>query len=346
MKFVYPEFLWGLTALSIPIIIHLFHFRRYKTLYFSSLKFLQYLDQQQKSVRTLKHWIILALRMLAIIFLVLAFAQPFKPVDDSLNEMGNPLLSIYIDNSFSMSAKGTEGELLSEAREKARKMLNEVPLETRILLHTNLMNGIESRLISKVEALEKSTEAKIDELTRKNAEKLAKMAAECKEKVDSAVKEKNDKIEAMARDHSEKLAKNTQECNKKVADAEKEKNDKIAALQADHNAKIEALTKDANEKVNKITKEKDAKVEAITKHFSQLIDQTKKEADEKNEKAAAEHAEKLASLNKNYKEKIAETETQAFERVKKVQNEAHEQLTKASVQHKKREDELNDAIEN
>jgi hypothetical protein len=154
MKFVYPEFLWGLTALSIPIIIHLFHFRRYKTLYFSSLKFLQYLDQQQKSVRTLKHWIILALRMLAIIFLVLAFAQPFKPVDDSLNEMGNPLLSIYIDNSFSMSAKGTEGELLSEAREKARKMLNEVPLETRILLHTNLMNGIESRLISKVEALE------------------------------------------------------------------------------------------------------------------------------------------------------------------------------------------------
>jgi hypothetical protein len=154
MKFVYPEFLWGLTALSIPIIIHLFHFRRYKTLYFSSLKFLQYLDQQQKSVRTLKHWIILALRMLAIIFLVLAFTQPFKPVDDSLNEMGNPLLSIYIDNSFSMSAKGTEGELLSEAREKARKMLNEVPLETRVLLHTNLMNGIESRLISKVEALE------------------------------------------------------------------------------------------------------------------------------------------------------------------------------------------------
>ncbi|MFM7662631.1 MAG: BatA domain-containing protein [Bacteroidota bacterium] len=154
MKFVYPEFLWGLTAISIPIIIHLFHFRRYKTLYFSSLKFLQYLDQQQKSVRKLKHWIILVLRMLAIVFLVFAFAQPYKPVDESLNKMGNPFLSIYIDNSFSMSAKGTEGELLSEAREKARKMLKDLPLETRVLLHTNLMNGIESRLISKVEAIE------------------------------------------------------------------------------------------------------------------------------------------------------------------------------------------------
>jgi hypothetical protein len=154
MKFVYPEFLWGLTALSIPIIIHLFHFRRYKTLYFSSLKFLQYVDQQKKSVRKLKHWIILLLRMLAITFLVLAFAQPYKPVDESLNQAGSPFLSIYIDNSFSMTAKGTEGELLSEAREKARKMLNDAPLETRVLLHTNLMNGIESRLISKVEALE------------------------------------------------------------------------------------------------------------------------------------------------------------------------------------------------
>jgi hypothetical protein len=154
MKFVYPEFLWALTAISIPIIIHLFHFRRYKTLYFSSLKFLQYLDRQKKSVRTLKHWIILALRILALIFLVLAFAQPYKPVDETLNQQGNPFLSIYIDNSFSMTAKGTEGELLSEAREKARKILKEVPLETRVLLHTNLMNGIESRLISKVEALE------------------------------------------------------------------------------------------------------------------------------------------------------------------------------------------------
>lgn len=154
MKFVYPEFLWGLTAISIPIIIHLFHFRRYKTLYFSSLKFLQYLDQQQKSVRKLKHWIILVLRMLAIVFLVFAFSQPYKPVDESLNEMGNPFLSIYIDNSFSMSAKGTEGELLSEAREKARKIIKDLPLETRVLLHTNLMNGIESRLISKVEAIE------------------------------------------------------------------------------------------------------------------------------------------------------------------------------------------------
>jgi hypothetical protein len=154
MKFVYPEFLWGLTALAVPIIIHLFHFRKYKTLYFSSLKFIQYLDQQKKSVRKLKHWLILALRILALVFLVLAFAQPYLPVENSANAGAKPFLSIYIDNSFSMTAKGTEGELISEAREKARKMLQDVAPETRVLLHTNLMNGVESRLITKVEALE------------------------------------------------------------------------------------------------------------------------------------------------------------------------------------------------
>ena len=154
MKFVYPEFLWGLTALAVPIIIHLFHFRKYKTLYFSSLKFIQYLDQQKKSVRKLKHWLILALRILALVFLVLAFAQPYLPVENSVNAGAKPFLSIYIDNSFSMTAKGTEGELISEAREKSRKMLQEVAPETRVLLHTNLMNGIESRLITKMEALE------------------------------------------------------------------------------------------------------------------------------------------------------------------------------------------------
>ncbi|MBK6523382.1 MAG: BatA domain-containing protein [Sphingobacteriaceae bacterium] len=38
MMFVYPLFLWALTAISIPIIIHLFNFRRYKK--FISLMFI------------------------------------------------------------------------------------------------------------------------------------------------------------------------------------------------------------------------------------------------------------------------------------------------------------------
>ncbi len=154
MKFVYPEFLWSLFALSIPIIIHLFNFRKYKTLYFSSLKFIKQIEQQTRSTQQLKHLILLLLRLLALTSLIIAFAQPYIPIDSTMESGGKPVLAIYLDNSFSMTAKGTEGELLSEAREMARKMISNASLDTRILLNTNKLNGIEQRLITKVEALD------------------------------------------------------------------------------------------------------------------------------------------------------------------------------------------------
>lgn len=154
MKFVYPEFLWALFALAIPIIIHLFNFRKYKTLYFSSLQFIKHVDQQTRSTQKLKHLLVLALRLLVYTFIIFAFSQPYIPANEGSETAGKPVLAIYIDNSYSMTAKGTEGELLSEAREMSRKMINSATLETRILLTTNAMSGIEQRLLTKVDALD------------------------------------------------------------------------------------------------------------------------------------------------------------------------------------------------
>lgn len=154
MKFVYPEFLWALFSLAIPIIIHLFNFRRYKILYFSSLKFIQRLEQQTRSTQRLKHLLLLALRLLALAALIIAFAQPYKVVENSHSKGGSPVLAIYIDNSFSMTAKGAEGELISEACETARGILVKAAADVRVLLNTNTMGGLEQRLVTKAEALE------------------------------------------------------------------------------------------------------------------------------------------------------------------------------------------------
>lgn len=153
MKFEYPGFLFAFLLLAIPIIIHLFNFRRYKVLYFSSLQFLKQVDEQTKSTQKLKHLLVLIARLLAFSALILAFAQPYLPVADNAKSGGNPVLAIYLDNSFSMTLKGTEGELLSEAREQARKLIQKASVETRIILATNEMSGIEQRLVTKVEAL-------------------------------------------------------------------------------------------------------------------------------------------------------------------------------------------------
>ncbi|MFM6934666.1 MAG: BatA domain-containing protein [Flavobacteriales bacterium] len=153
MEFVHPERLWLLSLLLVPIIIHLFHFRRQKVLYFSSLKFIRFIEQENKSTQKLRHLLVLISRCLALIFIVLAFSLPIIPLEKNTMSGGKNVLAIYIDNSFSMTAIGEEGELLSEAREMAKRMLAKTPLETRILLFTNKMDGVEQRLLTKSEAL-------------------------------------------------------------------------------------------------------------------------------------------------------------------------------------------------
>lgn len=166
MKFLYPEFLWALSALAIPIVIHLFNFKRYKTLYFSSLNFIKHVDQQTKSTQRLKHWLILASRLLAFLFLVIAFAQPYFSSSEEKLSSKSPIYSFFIDNSFSMQARGPEGELLSEAREKAKEIVEKSPADARFLIGTNEMSGREERLLNRREALEKLDVIELSPLTR------------------------------------------------------------------------------------------------------------------------------------------------------------------------------------
>jgi len=46
MQFLYPSFLWALLALAIPIIIHLFYFRRFKKVFFTNVKFLKEVKEE------------------------------------------------------------------------------------------------------------------------------------------------------------------------------------------------------------------------------------------------------------------------------------------------------------
>src|SRR5438128_4331517 len=104
MQFTYPEFLFALSALSIPIIIHLFNFRRFKKIAFTNVRFLKEIKQDTRSRSRLKHLLILLSRLLAVTFLVLAFAQPFIPANKNNIVGGTRNVGIYLDNSFSMDA--------------------------------------------------------------------------------------------------------------------------------------------------------------------------------------------------------------------------------------------------
>jgi hypothetical protein len=152
MEFVHPERLWLLFLVLIPILIHLFHFRKRKTLFFSSLRFIQYLEKQEQSARKLKHYLILATRILALSSLILAFANPFIPTSTS-QKSGKNAVIIYLDNSFSMTALGAEGTILSEGRELAKRVLTQIKPNTNVLICSNHLNSQEQFFVTKAEAL-------------------------------------------------------------------------------------------------------------------------------------------------------------------------------------------------
>jgi hypothetical protein len=166
MKFLYPEFLWAFAVLLIPILIHLFNFKRYKTHYFSSLQFVKHVDLQTKSTQKLKHLLVLLARLLAFACAVLAFAQPYFPNSEAEALKKESIVMIYLDNSFSMQARGVEGELLSSAKETAQSIVEKAPKGTQFIVGTNEMSGIEQRRINRIDALDKIDKIEYSPLTR------------------------------------------------------------------------------------------------------------------------------------------------------------------------------------
>ena len=85
---------------------------------FPDIRFLKELQEQTQKQSQLKHLLILASRILAILALVAAFAQPFFSKDADKVQQGPKAISIYIDNSFSMGIEHilsrTEWHLLQQ----------------------------------------------------------------------------------------------------------------------------------------------------------------------------------------------------------------------------------------
>ena len=142
MTFLYPQFLFGLVALAIPIVIHLFDFRKTKKVYFSDTRFLDQVKQSTSSLYRLKHLLILFSRMLFITFLVMAFAQPFIP-----SQMGAGLtanrVGIFIDNSLSMSNEmDVEFSGLDLAKETAIEIIDLYPSDTEFnIISADVVSG-------------------------------------------------------------------------------------------------------------------------------------------------------------------------------------------------------------
>lgn len=99
------------------------------------------------------------MRCLAVAALVFAFAQPFIPKSDSI-KVGQKQVSIFVDNSFSMSSELENIPLIDIAKQRARDIVNAYSTSDRFQVLTHEFDGRYQRLLSKEDAL-----AVIDEIT-------------------------------------------------------------------------------------------------------------------------------------------------------------------------------------
>jgi len=119
MGFLAPAFLFGALAVGVPLYLHLLRRNTSIPLPFSSLMFFEKQAPNAVRRRRLRHWLLLALRLAVLLFLALAFAEPY--LTRALPGVApEKLLLVAIDDSFSMRA----GTRLEDAKRQALELLS------------------------------------------------------------------------------------------------------------------------------------------------------------------------------------------------------------------------------
>ena len=132
MQFKHPELLYALFLLVIPIIVHLFQLRKFQKEEFTNVEFLKKVTIQTRKSSQLKKWLTLLTRLLLLAAIIIAFAQPYTSKAENFSAKNQTV--IYLDNSFSMQAKGPSGELLKRA---VQDIMNTVDEDEEISILTN-----------------------------------------------------------------------------------------------------------------------------------------------------------------------------------------------------------------
>ena len=160
--FLYPALLFGLLAASLPILIHLLNRRKLKRIQFPAVRFILLSQKRISRSYRLRHWILLALRTLAVVFLALLLANPIFQIGAGLFAGSGPVsLVVLLDNSLSMTWSG-DGNGFKQAKDAARLLISALNDGDRAaLIPTNIdgkepfrLKGQKDVLLKELEAIE------------------------------------------------------------------------------------------------------------------------------------------------------------------------------------------------
>ncbi len=167
MTFAFPAMLWALLGLAIPVIIHLFDFQKPKRVVFSDIRFLKQVNQSTKNARQLKNILVLLCRMLAVAFLVFAFAQPlWKKANMAASAPLSQEIVVLADNSYSTEASEGGNSVLDLGLQGAEKVVKSFPASTKFRFATNQFSNRERYFENRQKTLEAISETGLSPRSR------------------------------------------------------------------------------------------------------------------------------------------------------------------------------------
>lgn len=130
MAFLSPLFLLGALAAAVPIVLHLLRREPETVVKFAAVSMLEHAPVEHAERRRLRQWLLLALRVSALLLLALAFARPFW-ASGAAGGAG-AVTVVALDTSASLSGPGR----FARAQELARQAVDQAPAGHQVALVT------------------------------------------------------------------------------------------------------------------------------------------------------------------------------------------------------------------
>lgn len=122
--------LWGLAAISVPVLIHLFLQRQQRLVRFASLRFLK-LTRRRPERKKIDNWLLMALRMLLFALLALAFARPALRREPT--GVDQPRVAVFVlDRSLSAQTVENGSSRWETLRKGVLAAMEKLPADTPV----------------------------------------------------------------------------------------------------------------------------------------------------------------------------------------------------------------------
>ncbi|MBI3868628.1 MAG: BatA domain-containing protein [Verrucomicrobia bacterium] len=128
MSFLNPIMLAGLSAIAIPILIHLLNRRKFQKVVWAAMRFLQLSVEKNQRRMEIEDMILLVLRCLLVALIALALARPtLRDAVGAFLNGGKSVGVLLLDNSLSMGMSDGATTRFEKAKKAAEQAIDSLP---------------------------------------------------------------------------------------------------------------------------------------------------------------------------------------------------------------------------